>query len=80
MPISAKDAEWKLCRIQNKMIVKGNKIQLNFHDGKNKLVKKDEYKTGDVLKISLADNKINDVFKFDKGNVSMIIGGSHIGR
>lgn len=80
VPISAKDAEWKLCRIENKMIVKGNKIQLNFHDGKNKLVKKDEYKTGDVLKISLADNKISDVFKFDKGNVSMIINGSHVGQ
>ncbi|MCK5112222.1 MAG: 30S ribosomal protein S4e, partial [Thermoplasmatales archaeon] len=80
VPISAKDAEWKLCRIENKTIVKGNKIQLNFHDGKNKLVKKDEYKTGDVLKISLADNKISDVFKVDKGNVSMIINGSHVGQ
>ena len=80
VPISAKDAEWKLRRIENKTIVKGNKIQLNFHDGKNKLVKKDEYKTGDVLKISLADNKISDVFKFDKGNVSMIIDGSHVGQ
>ena len=80
VPISAKDAEWKLLRIENKTIVKGNKIQLNFHDGKNKLVKKDEYKTGDVLKISLADNKISDVFKFDKGNVSMIIDGSHVGQ
>ena len=80
VPIVAKDAEWKLCRIENKTVVKGNKVQLNFHDGKNKLVKKDEYKTGDVLKISLADNKITDVFKFDKGNVSMIIGGSHIGQ
>jgi len=44
------DAEWKLCRIQNKTIVKGKKVQLNLHDGKNKLVEKDEYKTGDVLK------------------------------
>ena len=80
VPISTKDAEWKLCRIENKTIVKGNRIQLNLHDGKNKLVKKDEYKTGDVLKISFKDNKISDVFKFDKGNVSLIIGGSHIGQ
>jgi small subunit ribosomal protein S4e len=80
VPISAKDAEWKLYRLENKTVVKGNKIQLNLHDGKNKLVKKDEYKTGDVLKISFKDNKITDVFKFDKGNVSMIIGGSHIGQ
>lgn len=80
IPISDIEAKWKLYRIENKTIVKGNKIQLNLHDGKNKLVKKDEYKTGDVLKISLLDNKINDVFKFEKGNVSLIISGSHVGQ
>ena len=80
VPISESDAEWKLCRIQNKTIVKGKKVQLNFHDGKNKLVEKDEYKTGDVLKISFKENKIDEVYRFDKGTVSMIIGGSHIGE
>jgi len=80
LPISSKDAEWKLQRIENKTIIKGNKTQLNFHDGKNILVKKDEYKTGDVLKISFKDNKISDVFKYEKGTVSMMIGGSHIGE
>ena len=80
VPIQSKDAEWKLCRIENKTIIKGNKIQLNLHDGGNKLIKKDEYKTGDVLKISFKDQKISDVYKFIKGNVSIIIGGSHIGQ
>ena len=80
VPISGKDVEWKLCRIENKTIVKGNRIQLNLHDGRNILVKKDEYKTGDVLKISFKDNKISDVFKYEKGTISMIIGGSHIGE
>jgi small subunit ribosomal protein S4e len=80
VPISESDAEWKLCRIQNKTIVKGKKVQLNLHDGKNKLVEKDEYKTGDVLKISFKENNIDDVYRFDKGTVSMIIGGTHIGE
>ena len=80
VPISESDAEWKLCRIQNKTIVKGKKMQLNLHDGKNKLVEKDEYKTGDVLKISFKENKIDEVYRFDKGTVSMIIGGTHIGE
>jgi small subunit ribosomal protein S4e len=79
-PISESDAEWKLCRIQNKTIIKGKKVQLNLHDGKNKLVEKDEYKTGDVLKIGFKEKKIEEVYKFDKGTVSMIIGGSHIGE
>jgi small subunit ribosomal protein S4e len=78
--ISESDAEWKLCRIQNKTIVRGKKVQLNFHDGRNKLVEKDEYKTGDVVKFSFKERKIDEVYKFNKGTVSMIIGGTHIGE
>jgi len=80
IPISSKDAEWKLCRIQNKTILRGKKIQLSLHDGKNIIVKKDEYHTGDSLKLLLKDGKIDEVFKFEKGKVSMITGGSHIGE
>jgi len=78
--IDSKNAEWKLCRVENKTILKGKKIQLNLHDGRNKIVQKDEYKTGDVLKLSFKDKKITESYKFDKGTVSMIIGGSHIGE
>lgn len=78
--ISSKDAGWKLCRIEDKTIVKGKKIQLNLHDGGNTLVDKDDYITGDVIKLSFKDKKISDVFKFEKEAVSIIIGGSHIGE
>jgi small subunit ribosomal protein S4e len=80
VPITSKETEWKLCRIEGKTILKGMKTQLNLHDGNNKLVKKDEYKTGDVLKLSLKDKKISDVYPLVKGCISMIIGGSHIGQ
>jgi len=80
VPITSKDTSWKLCRIENKTILKDKKIQINFHDGKNIIIKKDEYKTGDVVKINLKDKKITDVYKFEKGTISMIIGGSHIGE
>ena len=80
IPINIKESEWKLCRIEGKTIIKGKKTQLNLHDGKNILVKKDEYKTGDVLKIQFKDNKIIDTFPLSKGNISMIVGGSHVGE
>lgn len=80
LSISESDAEWKLCRVQNKTIVKGRKVQLNLHDGNNRLVEKDEYKTGDVLKLSFKEKKIDEVYKFDKGTISIITGGSHIGE
>ena len=63
-----------------KTIVKGRKIQLNLHDGNNKLIIKDEYKTGDVLKLYLKDKKISDLYPLAKGTISMIIGGSHVGQ
>ncbi len=78
--IDSKDSEWKLLQIKNKTMLKKGLVQLNLHDGRNKIVKKDEYGTGDVLKISLKDRKIQDVFKFKKGSVSMITGGNHIGE
>lgn len=80
VPISSQEATWKLCRIEGKTIVKGNKTQLNLHDGNNKLVDKDEYHTGDVLKISFEDKKINEVYPRETGVISLIIGGSHIGE
>ncbi|HVQ01104.1 MAG TPA: 30S ribosomal protein S4e [Candidatus Thermoplasmatota archaeon] len=80
VPISESDATWKLCRVQNKTVVPGKKVQLNLHDGRNILVEKDEYHTGDVLRFSFKDRKIDEVFKFDKGTVSMIVGGTHVGE
>jgi len=80
MPIKTADAKWKLCRVENKKTLKGDQIQINLHDGNNKIIKKDEYKTGDVLKINFKDKKIEDTYKLEKGTVSMIIGGSHIGE
>lgn len=79
-PISADDASWKLCRIEDKTTLKENKTQLNLHDGKNLLVDKDTYKTGDVLKISFDKNKIEDTYSFEQGNVSYVIGGAHVGH
>jgi len=80
VPISSKDAKWKLCRIENKTILKGKKTQINLHDGKNKIVDKEEFKTGEVLKIDFKDQKIEDKYEVKKGTVSMITGGSHIGE
>ncbi len=78
--ISEEHAKWKLVRVENKTTVKGGRTQLNLHDGRNILVEEDNYKTGDVLKIEVPSQKILAVYKFDPGNISMIIGGTHFGR
>jgi small subunit ribosomal protein S4e len=78
--IKKDEAKWKLVRIENKVTVKGNQTQLNMHDGRNILVKKDKYKTSDVLKISLPDQKILGQYSFEPGNLAMLIGGHHVGE
>jgi small subunit ribosomal protein S4e len=77
--IDAAEAKWKLVRIENKTQVKGGKFQLNLHDGRNILIPKNKYKTGDVLKIELPTQKIKDHFEFKEGNIAMMIGGAHVG-
>lgn len=78
--IDEERAKWKLCRIENKTMVKGGKIQLNLHDGRNIIVEENSYKTGDVLKITLPEQEIIDSIPMEKGNLAMIIGGRHTGE
>ncbi|MGA1822103.1 MAG: 30S ribosomal protein S4e [Thermoplasmatota archaeon] len=78
-PIESNEASWKLVRVMNKTTVKGGKVQLNLHDGKNILVKKDEYRTGDVLKISLPDLKIISKYQLTEDSLALLTGGAHIG-
>src|SRR5512136_822593 len=79
--VQIEDAErdWKLARIDNKTVVSKGKIQINLHDGRNVLLPKDQYKTGDVLKIELPTQKIVKAYKLEKGNLVLLIGGSHPG-
>ena len=74
------EENWKLCRIENKTTVRGGMTQLNLHDGRNIIVKKNEYRTGDVLKVEVPSQKILEVFPLSKGNTAMIISGAHAGE
>jgi small subunit ribosomal protein S4e len=80
VPLQTNEAAWKLRKIKKKSIIKQNKTQLTFHDGSTLLVDKDTYRTGDVLKISFEKNKIEEIYSQQKGTISLITGGSHIGE
>lgn len=88
-PIAKKEeAEFKLCRIENKTTVNGGHIQLNLHDGRNLLIRvkdagkpeEDVFETLDTLKINLSDQEITGHFKFTEGAPAMIIDGKNMGR
>ena len=78
--ISKKDASWKVCRIENKSTIKGGKIQLNLHDGRNIIVEKGSYSTGDSLKLEIPTQAIKKHLQFTEGSKAYLIGGSHIGE
>ena len=40
--IDAERAKWKLVRINNKTYVRGGKVQLNLHDGRNIVIERDK--------------------------------------
>jgi small subunit ribosomal protein S4e len=78
--IKAAEAAWKFARIENKTTITGGKCQLNLHDGRNILVPKDTYKTGDVLKLELPTQKIIGGHKMGEGSLGLVTGGAHAGE
>ena len=76
--VKATEAKWKLVRVENKIVIKGGKTQLNLHDGTNILYDK-KVKTGDVLQLSLPNMKIKKILEFKEGAQTLITGGAHVG-
>lgn len=71
--------KWKLVKINNKTRVKGGKIQLNLHDGRNILLNQNMHKTSDVLKIEIPSQKILENYPFASDSIAYITGGAHVG-
>jgi len=78
--ISEDEAKSKLLKVMNKTIIKGNKIQLNLHDGKNIITDKKDIKTKDTVVFSLVDKKISDIYKYEKGAKVVVIKGNNMGK
>jgi small subunit ribosomal protein S4e len=79
VPISKDEAAWGIYKITNKTIVKDGKVQLNLTGGRNILIDKNEYKCGDSLKVSYADQKILECYPFAAGSTVLIKDGAHSG-
>src|ERR1041385_1807319 len=80
VPIEAGQAGWKLAQITGKSTWSGGRTQLNFHDGRNLLVKKDDYRTGDVLRLELPSQKVLGHFPLKECSSVLITDGTHAGE
>jgi len=87
-PIGTNEAEFKLCRIENKTVVRDGHIQLNFHDGRSMLIRvddpkkpeKDVYQTLDTLKLSIPEQEFMAHMKLTVGAPAIIIEGKNVGK
>ncbi len=87
LTIDKKEAEFKLCRVEDKKVVDKGQVQLNLHDGTNILVKiadpknpqEDIYKSLDTLTVSLPDRQILGRIEMKQEALAMITGGKNIG-
>jgi len=80
--IDTEAAKTRLCKVKNKTVIKGGKVQLNMRDGAN-ILADNTYKSGDSIVLSLEPEtrfKIVDHFPFAVGNMAMVIGGKHSGK
>jgi len=78
-PISPEEARNKLCRVENKRMLRGGVIQLNLHDGRNLLLGDEdgEVRTHDSIMLTLGSNAISQHFAYKVGSKAMVIGGRH---
>ncbi|MHC1626287.1 MAG: 30S ribosomal protein S4e [Methanoculleaceae archaeon] len=86
IPISEEDAKTRLCKIADKTVVRGGKVQLNLLYGAN-VIADHRYRPRDSIVLTLGDPdtgegrfEIVDHYPFARGNVGMVIGGRHSGR
>jgi small subunit ribosomal protein S4e len=86
--IGKEEAEFKLCRVENKTVLNNANVQLNLHDGRNIRIavkdasrpEEDVYSTSDAVKISFPQQEITAHFKLAEGASAMIVGGKNIGK
>lgn len=78
--IKVSDSEVKLCRIDDKTIVKGGNTQLNLHDGSNIISDEYSYHTFDSVILSLPERKVVKHLTYKPGSLALIIGGAHSGE
>ncbi|MFA6805573.1 MAG: 30S ribosomal protein S4e [Candidatus Methanomethylophilaceae archaeon] len=74
------EAKVKLCRIEDKTLVKGGKFQLNLSGGRNLLLDKNDYKVGDTLKIEVPGQKVVECYPAKAGSKVLIVSGSQTGK
>ncbi|OQX22163.1 MAG: hypothetical protein BWK75_01500 [Candidatus Altiarchaeales archaeon A3] len=83
---SEEEAKFKLAKVTEKHIVKGNKIQISTEDGYSFLINKNDdnakINTKDTIVFDISSKKkaIKEILKFKEGAIALIIKGRNKGK
>jgi small subunit ribosomal protein S4e len=72
------DSKLKLCRVIGKRNVRGNKLQVSLHDGRNMLADV-KCSVNDTLMLEVREQKVVEHFKFEPGAVVLVTKGNRAG-
>lgn len=78
--IDAKEASFKLCKVDKKYIGKYKIPYITTHDGRTFRFPHPDISKMDTLKVNLATGEISSVIKFVNGVTVYLTGGNNIGR
>ncbi|MCL6500775.1 MAG: hypothetical protein K6T16_01930 [Candidatus Pacearchaeota archaeon] len=70
----------KVCKVIGKKILRGKKIQINLHDGKNFITDDTEIKVGDSIVLDVKANKPIGHLELKEGCLALVIKGRHTGQ
>jgi small subunit ribosomal protein S4e len=78
LEINKGEANHKILKVVGKNVLKGGKISLALHDGRN-LISDNHVKVGDSIVVSLPEVKMTKHLKLEKGSRCLIREGKHAG-
>ncbi len=79
--IPSTEAAVKIGRVGAKHTVRGGRVEVTLHDGRNLLVPASTpYRVGDSLKIALPGQKVLEHLVLKPGALAYVAGGSHVGE
>jgi small subunit ribosomal protein S4e len=76
--INEKDTDTSVCKVINKTILSGKKIQLNLGKGRN-IIFSDKIEVGNFVIMDNKKNKIQKIIPLDKNEKVLVIKGKHTG-
>lgn len=78
--ITKAEGEYKLCKVRRQQLGQKGIPYIATHDARTIRFPDPDVKMDDTVRVNIKTGKVEDVLKFEVGNLCMITGGHNIGR